>query len=267
MCPSWAYRTEREISSNNGPKISVPMFYPGNYPPFQPPLGAQPGRIRQKRAGSYESGKWHVGLRSQHWRGMRTSCRISQLQSCRSTEMRVRLPPWPPSQGPGGCHQGPKSHEHRDRGGAEQGPFHSPHLRSGARSALSQHPRTSSGSPHGPLPARGTAGSGRAQRHDGQVSCPADGTVIAGDPLDLEPVGVRGDGLDDAGKIREGGATGHLLPGGAHRGRDLGIGRVRGRLDLDEPQVRQARGGSRRRRTRSRSTGPRTRRGPPCPRP
>src|ERR671925_177282 len=43
------YRTEREISGNNGPKISVSLFCPGNDPPFQPISGAQPGRTRERR--------------------------------------------------------------------------------------------------------------------------------------------------------------------------------------------------------------------------
>jgi hypothetical protein len=50
-------RTEHEISGNNRPKISVSTFCPGSYPPFQPISGAQPGRIREQRAGSRRSGK------------------------------------------------------------------------------------------------------------------------------------------------------------------------------------------------------------------
>jgi hypothetical protein len=53
----WTYRTEREISGNNGPKISVSVFCPGNHLPFQPISGPQQGRIREKRAGSCRSGK------------------------------------------------------------------------------------------------------------------------------------------------------------------------------------------------------------------
>jgi hypothetical protein len=58
-CPTATrtYRTEREISGKNGPKSSVSLFCPGNDPPFQPISGAQPGRIREKRAGSSRSGK------------------------------------------------------------------------------------------------------------------------------------------------------------------------------------------------------------------
>lgn len=81
---SWTYGTEREISGNNGIESSVSGFCSGNHPPFQPILGAQQRTIREKRAGSCECGKLRFGLRSQYWRGMSASCRLSQLQSCRS---------------------------------------------------------------------------------------------------------------------------------------------------------------------------------------
>jgi hypothetical protein len=59
LIPYRTYETERAIRGNNCTKISVSVFCLSHYAPFQPISGVQQGNIREKRAGSHESGTSH----------------------------------------------------------------------------------------------------------------------------------------------------------------------------------------------------------------